>query len=113
MSVKTWFTGLFTRFQKNDIVKEVEKDAEAIGEATYDYIKKNALSDLYNIAIAALMGVTSGTPYTAVLATVLSQGKAAGITIAKGAEAIVVAQAQADLIAAGKLVAPSTGAVVN
>ena len=67
---------------------------------------------MYALAKAALLGAATGTPWATIAATVVTQGEAAGIQIAKGAETIVLAQAQADLIAAGNLVAPSTGAVV-
>lgn len=94
-------------------VKAVEADAKAIGTATLNFIKTQGLQDLYQIALAALTGAATGTPWATVAATVVSQGEAAGMTIAKGAETIVLAQAQADLISAGKLIAPTTGTVVT
>lgn len=90
----------------------VVSDAEAIGDAAFNYIKTNGLADLYKIATAALLGAVTGTPWATIATSVVSQGEAAGITIAKGAESIVLASAQADLIAAGQLVAPTTGTVV-
>jgi hypothetical protein len=90
----------------------VVQDAEAIGSATLAYIKNNGLTDLYNIALAALTGAATGTSFATVAATVVTQGEAAGITIAKGAEGIVLAQAQADLVAAGTLISPTSGTIV-
>ena len=112
--VYTWLVNEAAKLESafGPAVKTVETDAEAIGSAALAYIKSNALSDLYAIAKSALLGAATGTPWATVAATVVSQGEAAGITIAKGAETIVLAQAQADLIAAGSLVAPSTGTVV-
>ena len=94
-------------------IKTVENDAKAIGAAALSYIETNGLKDLYTIAMSALTGAATGTPFTTILSTVVTQGEAAGITIAKGAEAVVVAQAQADLVAAGTLPSPSTGVVLN
>lgn len=88
------------------VVEAVEVDAEVIGKAAIDYIKAQGLQELYTIAKAALLGLATGTPWGAVLAGIVTEGEAAGITIAKGAEAIVLAQAQADLIASGHLAAP-------
>lgn len=105
-------SGLFTKAKESAVVQTVETDAVAIGTATLNYIKTNGLTDLYNIALALLAGAATGTPWATIGATVVSQGEAAGITIAKGAESIVLAMAQADLIAAGKIVAPTSGAVV-
>jgi hypothetical protein len=90
----------------------VVQDAEAIGSATLAYIKNNGLTDLYNIALAALTGAATGTSFATVAATVVTQGEAAGITIAKGAEALVLAQAQADLVAVGTIVSPTSGTTV-
>ena len=108
----TWLEGELTRLKGTATVQTVEADVTGIASATLNYIKSNGRTDLYQIALAALTGAATGTPWATIGATVVSQGEAAGITIAKGAESIVIAQAQADLIAQGKLVAPTTGAVV-
>jgi hypothetical protein len=112
MSLLTWLKAEVVKLESNNTVTALQADVEAIGDSAFNYIKANALGDLYKIATAALLGVATGTPWATITATVVTQGEAAGITIAKGAESIVLAQAQADLIAAGSLVAPSTGAVV-
>lgn len=87
-------------------IKIAENDAKAIGAATLSFIETNGLKDLYTIAMTVLTNVASSTPWVTVLATVVSQGEAAGIAIAKGAESVVVSQAQADLIATGTIPAP-------
>ena len=51
-------------------------------------------------------------PRISTLATITTQGAAAGIQIVNGAEAIVASMAQSDLIAAGKLLPPVTAPVV-
>lgn len=94
------------------VEKVIVQDAQAIGSATLSYIENNGLKDLYTIATSVLAGAVTGTPWATLAATVVSQGEAAGIAISKGAETIVLGMAQADLIAAGTLVAPTTGAVV-
>ncbi len=105
-------SALFSKAKESTVVQTVETDAVAIGTATLNFIKTNGLTDLYNIALAALTGAATGTPWATIGATVVTQGEAAGISIAKGAESIVLAQAQADLIAAGTIVAPTSGTVV-
>lgn len=93
--------------------KVIVVDVNAIGAATLDFIKTNGLVDLYKIAMAALIAVATGTPWATMLATVMAQGEAAGIQLVKGAEAIVLAQAQADLIAAGQIAPPVAAAPVG
>lgn len=100
------------KFESNPTVETVENDVKAIGVSALNYIKSNGLTDLYNIALSALTGAATGTSFATVAATVVKQGEEAGITIAKGAESVVLAQAQADLVAQGAIVAPTTGAVV-
>ena len=112
-AVISWLETQLDKLKSNPVVETVETDAEAIGVSALNFIKTQGLQDLYNIAMSVLTGVATGTPWATVAATVVTQGETAGITIAKGAESIVLAQAQADLIAAGKLVAPSTGTVVT
>jgi hypothetical protein len=104
--VKTELTEIKTELTPE--IKTAENDAKAIGSAALSYIQTNGLTDLYAIATSVLTSIASGTAWSTVLSTVVTQGEAAGITIAKGAESVVVAQAQADLIAAGTLAAPST-----
>lgn len=107
---ENFLTGLKAKFSPK--IKTVENDAKAIGASALSYIENNGLTALYTIAMSELTGVAAGTPYTTLLASVVTQGEAAGISIAKGAEAVVVGQAQADLIAAGTLASPSTGATI-
>lgn len=108
----TEIKNLIADFESSPVVKTAETDVEAAGTAAWQYIQTNGLTDLIGIAKGVLLSVATGSPYTAILSEVVTQGEAAGISIAKGAEAIVVAQAQADLIAVGQLVSPSTGATV-
>jgi hypothetical protein len=111
-AIITYLKAELAKFESNPDVETVETDAKAIGVSALNYIKSNGLTDLYNIALAALTSAATGTSFAAVAATVVSQGEAAGITIAKGAESVVLAQAQADLVAQGAIVAPTTGAIV-
>ncbi len=111
--IKADIAALYNKFQDNPVVHEAETEAKAIGASAANFIKTQGLTDLYQIALAALTGAATGTPWATIGATVVSQGEQAGIAIAKGAESIVIAQAQADLIADGKLIAPTSGAVVT
>lgn len=88
-----------TRLEGTKTVQTAETEVKAIGSAALSYISANGLKDLYAIAMSALSGAATGTAPEAIAATVLSQGEAAGIAIAKGAEQVVIAQAQADLAA--------------
>jgi len=110
--LKDDFTAFYNKFQSAPIVHETEVEVRAIGASALGYIEHNGLTALYSIALAALSGAATGTSWATIGATIVSQGEAAGITIAKGAEAIVLAQAQADLVAAGKLISPTSGAIV-
>lgn len=114
LAIITEIEGLLTNLKASFTpeIKTVENDAKAIGASALAYIENNGLTALYSIATAALTGAAIDTSFATILSTVVTQGEAAGITIAKGAEAVVVAQAQADLVAAGTLVSPSTGAVI-
>lgn len=106
-------SNLLGKIKSNASVKTVETDVVAIGKSALSYIESNGLTDLYKIALAALTGAATGTSFAAIGATVLQQGEQAGIQIAKGAEGIVLAQAQADLVAAGSLVSPTSGTTVT
>jgi hypothetical protein len=110
--VVTWLKSELAKFEGSTAVKTVETDVEAAGTSAVSYIKTNLLTELYTLGKSLLLGAATGTSWATLAATLLAQGEAAGLTIAKGAETIVLAQAQADLIAAGSLAAPSTGAVV-
>lgn len=111
-AIVTWLEAKLAEFKANPEVQTVETKVEAIGSSALAYIKSNGLTDLYQIALSVLAGAATGTPWATIGATVVSQGETAGISIAKGAEGIVIAQAQADLIAQGTLASPTTGAVV-
>ena len=51
----------------------VVSDAEAIGDAAFNYIKTNGLADLYKIATAALLGAATGTSWATIAASVVSR----------------------------------------
>lgn len=111
-AVVTWLKNELAKIEANPEVQTAETDVKAIGTSALNFIKTNGLTDLYQIALAVLAGAASGTPWATIGATVVKQGEEAGISIAKGAEAVVIAQAQADLVAAGTIVSPTSGAVV-
>lgn len=89
-------------------VKAVENDVKAIGAATLSYIETNALQDAYQIALTVVEAAVPGASWGSILTNILALATADGKQIVKGAEAVVAAQAQADLIAAGKIIAPTT-----
>lgn len=83
-------------------IKTVENDAKAIGASTLSYIETNGLQDLYQIALVVVGAMAPGASWTAALAAIVAQATTDGKTILAGSESIVAAQAQADLLAAGK-----------
>lgn len=87
-----------------------EADAKAIGSAAFNYIKTNGLQDLYQIAMTIVGAAVSGTPWGTTLASITAQAVTDGKQIEQGAVAVVAAQAQADLIAAGSLLPPAAAA---
>lgn len=97
---------LIAEIEGSTVAETVKTDVEATVSASWSYIKTNGLQDAYQIALSAVQGAIAGTPWLTVLATIESQIVAAGKQIEKGALAIVGAQAQADLIAAGTLLPP-------
>jgi hypothetical protein len=103
-----FLAGLKTKYTPE--IKTAENDVKAIGSSALNYIETNGLKDLYTIAMSVLAGTAAGTPWATTMATVVTQGEAAGIAIAKGAESVVLAQAQADMIAAGQLLPPVASA---
>jgi uncharacterized membrane protein (UPF0136 family) len=107
------FDALKAKIEGSTTATVIIQKAEDIGVATWNYIKTNGLTALYSMATALLAGAATGTPFTTLAANLAAQAETAGISIAKGAESIVLAQAQADLVAAGTLVSPSTGTVVG
>lgn len=113
--IQTELKKLFSAFQAKEapIEQEVIADVKAIGGAAITYIETNGLQAAYDIAKALLAGAATGTPWATLGATLLAQLEAAGISIAKGAEAIILGQAQADLIATGSLISPTSGTVVT
>ena len=99
---------LITKFEDaiDPAVDAAVTDAEVIGKSALDFIKTNGLQDLYQIALTVVGAAATGAPWAGTLAAITAQAVADGKTIITGAEAVVAAQAQADLIAAGKLLAP-------
>ena len=105
----TWLKAELVKFEGEaaPAVAVVEADVEAAGSATFNYIKTNGLSDLYQAALAIVAGFATGTPWGVVLAAVEAQAVTDGKQLLDGASAIIAGQAQSDLIAVGKLIAPT------
>ena len=108
-SVIAWLEAKLSELKTNPVVETVETDVEAIGSSAIAYIEQNGGKAAYSLAMSFLAGVATGTPWATIGADFLTQAETAGITIAKGAESVILAQAQADLVAQGTIVAPTTG----
>jgi hypothetical protein len=90
--------------------KAIENDLKDLESKSIDYIKTNGLQDLYQLA-ATLLPALTGSPWGSVLAALEAKALELGKALVKGEAAIVAAQAQADLIAVGKLIAPVANTV--
>jgi len=93
-------------------VQTFETDIDEIVDEAGNYIKVNGLQDVYSLAKALLLSVATQTPWAELCANLASQAVSAGIALAKGAEAIVLGKAQADLLATGSIASPTTNAPV-
>jgi hypothetical protein len=91
-------------------IKVAENDAHAIVSDAASYIKTNGLQDLYQIALTLVGGMAPGASWATVLTSIVTQATADGKTLLAGAEGVVAAQAQADLLAAGKAAGLPTAA---
>lgn len=97
--IKSWIS-------TSPVVQTIETDAEAIGTSALNFIKTNGLQDLYQIALTLVSAAIPGASWATTLSSIEAQAVTDGKQLVTGATAVVAAQAQADLIAAGKLVAP-------
>lgn len=83
-------------------IKDVQNAGHEIVADAVSYIKVNGLHDLEQLALTLVAAMVPGASWVATLATIKSQAIADGIAIIDGAEAVVAAKVQADLLAAGK-----------
>ena len=89
------------------VTEAIVADVETAGTATLNYIKTNGLQDLYQIALTVVGAALPGASWTGILASIEAQAVTDGKTLLAGSSAVVASLAQSDLIAAGKLLAPS------
>lgn len=87
-------------------IKVAENDAHTIVTDAASFIKTNGLQDLYQIALTLVAAAVPGASWSGVLASIDAQAVTDGKTLIQGATAVVAAQAQADLVAVGKAIAP-------
>lgn len=88
-------------------VKVVENEGHAIITDAVTYIKANGLQDLEKLAITFVTALAPGASWGAMLLALKAQAITDGITLVQGAEAVVAAKVQGDLIAVGTLPAPT------
>lgn len=104
--IRDWLASELAKFEGSDVTKIVEADIKAAGTATLNYIKTNGLQDLYQIALTVVAAAIPGASWATTLASIETQAVTDGKQLIAGASAVVASQAQADLIAVGKLLAP-------
>lgn len=91
-------------------VKAVENEVHTIVHSAAEYIKTKGLQDVYTLATDLLTGAVGGAPWGRLLADLISKAAAMGKELLHEEAGIVLGQAQVDLIAEGKLVAPAPAA---
>lgn len=87
-------------------VQVVEVEAMKLGSIAWESIKTKGLQDIYQLALDALPLVIPGTAWTATLANLGVEALKMGKDMLWSELAAIGAQAQADLITAGKLLPP-------
>jgi len=87
-------------------VKTIENEGHTIVADAVSYIKANGLHDLEQLAITFVGALASGASWTGMLTALKAQAVTDGITLVEGAEAIVAAKVQADLLVQGKTPIP-------
>lgn len=87
-------------------IKVVENEVHAIVTDAVSYIKTNGLHDLEQLAITFVSALLPGGSWVTMLSALKAQALADGIAIVEGAEAIVSAKVQADLLVQGKTPVP-------
>lgn len=114
IEVITWLKAELAKFEgaATPAVAVIETDVEEIGSAALNYIKTNGLQDLYQIALILVGAALPGASWTGTVAAIEAQAVTDGKQLITGATSVVAAQAQADLIAAGKLLPPVASAPV-
>lgn len=98
---------LLAKIKGTPAVKVLEDDVRQVATSTVSYIKANGLQDVYELALDLLPALI-GQPWASVLAKLEADALSAGKALLSGASAIIASQAQADLLAVGKLAAPVT-----
>lgn len=109
-SIKEAAIDLLHKIEGNPVVQTVVADAKDVESVSWNWLKTNGLQDLYQIALALVGAAVPGTNWTTILANIEAQAIADGKQLVAGASAVAAAQAQADLIAAGKLLPPVANA---
>lgn len=82
--------------------KEVENEVKDVVTDAVSYIKVNGLQDLEQIALTLVSAMVPGASWVGVLAGIKAQAVTDGVKLLDGAEGIVAAKVQSDLLAIGK-----------
>jgi len=94
----------------NAEIKAAQNEAHDVIHTGEDYIRVHGLQDLAILAETFVMALVPGGSWTGMLASLKAQAVTQGIALVDGAEAVVAAKVQSDLIATGKLPAPAAKA---
>lgn len=99
-----WLKNELVKFRPG--IKIVENEFHEDAAAAWGYIQKNGLHDAYLLATTLLQGEAAATPWGVLLAQLGAEALKMGKDLVDGEKALILAQAQADLVAAGKLLPP-------
>jgi len=113
LAIITDIENLLAKLKGSSAIQTVETDAKAIGSATLSFIETNGLQDAYQIALTVVSAALPGASWTGVLASIETQALAAGKQLITGGSAILASMAQADLMAAGKLLPPVSAPIAT
>lgn len=91
-------------------VKAAENEVHTIVNDAKSYVEVNGLQDLEQLAITAVTAMVPGASWAVMLGALKTQAVAAGVKLVDGAEAVVAAKVQGDLLAVGKIAAPASAA---
>lgn len=112
-NILEWIEAKWAALKSSTVLSAAETDVKAIGGGAWAIITSTGAQDVYEIAVTALQAAVPGASWLGILESVGKEVLAAGKDIEAKVVAFVTAQAQADLIAAGKLAVPVASAPVT
>lgn len=104
MSIETFITEIenaLTGLKSTPVIAPIITDVEAAAAAGWSWFKTNVPAIAVSLGETILTGAVTGTPWSALEGTLITQAEAAGITIEKNVATAALNAAQTNLIATG------------